>query len=349
MKSKEFKLHMKNLGLSFPKCIEWSKDLIVLYKYKPFGVGKDYPYIPIFKKPVELSVLEDKITYRVVAKYPMIMVSASGIVRYTDTAKLIKQHPTPVYKRLAIMVNNVKVSISGHRLVALAWIPNDDYVTKNVVDHRDGKKINNVVSNLRWVSNATNVASASNRTDRRWWVKKIGSDIIHKFSSLTKVGEFFRRNKASYSATRAPFKVVVSTGTYIVEDVLNFTGWSLEQEDSKPIKIAKLRLLNLKTNKEIVFKAVKEVMNFLNVSKATVRYRFDYRKGVPIKGYNVAINDEPYPAIQERPIQRGVILEKDGEVKEFESLRKAAEFLNIDRKTLVKNSERNGYTITIKQ
>ena len=349
MRSEEFKLHIKNLNLVFPKCLEWTKDLIILKKYKPFGVSKDYPYIALFKKPVEVSLLKDKVTYRVVPMYPELMISESGIVRYTYNNSDEPKVRTLTYKRIYLKRKDNYKTLTLHRLVAMAWIPNDDYVKNNIVDHIDGNKLNNVKSNLRWTSVSINSARARNIVDKRWWVKKIGSDIVYKFSSLTKVGEFFKRSKTSYSAARAPFKIVVSTGTYIVEDVLNFTGWSLEQEDSKPIKIAKLRLLNLKTNKEIVFNTVKEAMNFLNVSKAAIGFRFDYRKGVPIKGYIIAINDEPYPAIQERPIQRGVILEKDGEVKEFESLRKAAEFLNIDRKTLVKNSERNGYTITIKQ
>ena len=43
-----------------------------------------------------------------------------------------------------------------HRLVALAFIPNDD-VTKDTVDHIDGNKTNNQVTNLQWLSRIDNI------------------------------------------------------------------------------------------------------------------------------------------------------------------------------------------------
>lgn len=43
-----------------------------------------------------------------------------------------------------------------HRLVAEAFIPNDDD-TKNTVNHKDYDKFNNRVDNLEWLSNRENV------------------------------------------------------------------------------------------------------------------------------------------------------------------------------------------------
>ena len=43
-----------------------------------------------------------------------------------------------------------------HQLVALAFIPNDNPIEKDTVDHIDGDKTNNSVENLRWLSRADN-------------------------------------------------------------------------------------------------------------------------------------------------------------------------------------------------
>lgn len=43
-----------------------------------------------------------------------------------------------------------------HRIVAKAFVPNDDPDTKTCVDHIDGNKHNNLPSNLEWVSRSEN-------------------------------------------------------------------------------------------------------------------------------------------------------------------------------------------------
>lgn len=44
-----------------------------------------------------------------------------------------------------------------HQLVALAFIPNDNPIEKDTVDHIDLDKTNNCIDNLRWLSRADNV------------------------------------------------------------------------------------------------------------------------------------------------------------------------------------------------
>lgn len=44
-----------------------------------------------------------------------------------------------------------------HQLVALAFIPNDNPIEKDTIDHIDLDKTNNRVDNLRWLSRADNV------------------------------------------------------------------------------------------------------------------------------------------------------------------------------------------------
>jgi len=58
------------------------------------------------------------------------------------------------YLKLSLSEQNRKKMYFVHRLVALTFIPNPDNLPQ--VNHIDGNKSNNVVSNLEWVDNSKN-------------------------------------------------------------------------------------------------------------------------------------------------------------------------------------------------
>lgn len=60
--------------------------------------------------------------------------------------------------QVGLYVGGGKRSFSVQRLVALTYIPTDD--TTMDVDHIDGDKLNNHVSNLQWLSRSENIAKA---------------------------------------------------------------------------------------------------------------------------------------------------------------------------------------------
>ena len=61
-------------------------------------------------------------------------------------------HGRGKYKRITLCVNGKLIHKSVHRLVAEAFIPNDDPEHKIEVNHKDGVKNHNWVSNLEWVT-----------------------------------------------------------------------------------------------------------------------------------------------------------------------------------------------------
>ena len=82
-------------------------------------------------------------------------ISTLGRVRNNKTSNIIKaDEEEKGYQRLSIIVNGKKKHFAIHRLVALAFIPNPNNYPQ--VDHIDGDKTNNKVSNLRWCSNEQN-------------------------------------------------------------------------------------------------------------------------------------------------------------------------------------------------
>lgn len=54
-----------------------------------------------------------------------------------------------------------------HKLVGLAFIPNDDPTVKTTIDHIDENKRNNNMSNLRWLSQGDNVRAYQENKKKR--------------------------------------------------------------------------------------------------------------------------------------------------------------------------------------
>lgn len=58
------------------------------------------------------------------------------------------------YERVVLTKNGIRKTYSVHKLVALAFIPNPE--NKTTINHIDGNKRNNNVSNLEWATEKEN-------------------------------------------------------------------------------------------------------------------------------------------------------------------------------------------------
>ena len=100
--------------------------------------------------------------------YPWIEGSSLGRVRTLDRyvrnkngkrivkGRILKQHHTNRgYMDVQLTVNGKRVHILVHRLVAQTFIPNPDNFTE--VNHKDGNRTKNCVSNLEWCTHEYNM------------------------------------------------------------------------------------------------------------------------------------------------------------------------------------------------
>jgi len=99
-----------------------------------------------------LSELE---IWKTIEDFPGYEVSTLGRVRNKESRRLLKGalHHSGYWQYCLRKEGNTK-TIFIHRLVAKAFIPNPHY--KPQVNHIDGNKLNNKVSNLEWVTNQEN-------------------------------------------------------------------------------------------------------------------------------------------------------------------------------------------------
>lgn len=86
-------------------------------------------------------------------------VSDNGKVRNVNTGKILKYWiDRDGYYRTTISVNKKSYHTGTHRFVAIAFIPNPNNLPE--VNHKNGKKWDNSVENLEWVTTQENVQHA---------------------------------------------------------------------------------------------------------------------------------------------------------------------------------------------
>ena len=85
-------------------------------------------------------------------------VSNLGEVRNKLTGRVLKPYDKEGYKRVRLVKDKKAFGTGIHRLVLMSFCPVDG-MNKLEVDHIDGDKSNNTLSNLRWVTHEENISN----------------------------------------------------------------------------------------------------------------------------------------------------------------------------------------------
>lgn len=124
-------------------------------------------FVEVSPKPVHLKITEVregkvmkftrpiyyKEGYRFVPGYTNFAINEEGTVLDTKTGDII---PLEEGRGGYLYVKNVR----HHRLVALAWVRNPSIYDYQIVNHKNGDKADNRISNLEWVDDSINVKHA---------------------------------------------------------------------------------------------------------------------------------------------------------------------------------------------
>lgn len=170
-------------------------------------------------------------------------INEKGEVRNDETGLIKKptENKATGYLVLDLYSDNKRIKVPVHRLVAEAFIPNPE--NKPTVDHKDGNRKNNTISNLRWAwyseqnSRFDTVGVRSERVRATHYIeyRKQRGGGHESWGNIDKVLYFDRiKDCAEYfNSTTSNISLRLKEGTIGARG--RTRAWKLEYENSKRI------------------------------------------------------------------------------------------------------------------
>ena len=150
--------------------------------------------VPESKKKKVRKTLEDTEEWKKIPGFPHYQCNIKGEVK-GNTGKLLKPYGQNGYTMYGLLDENyIQKNNRAHRVVALTWIANDDPKNKTQVNHKDGNKKNNHISNLEWCTPKENMAHywlQPNACTKRRPLRFTKDDEVLNFTSMKMAAAHF--------------------------------------------------------------------------------------------------------------------------------------------------------------
>ena len=222
----------------------------------PKGYEEVIDYFKIIDKPANYRSLDNHIVtleqpvynkiktdFRMIARYPNYFINNKGDIYDNDKSEILRVKKTKgLYLRISLKDQSGRTrfaSCATHRLVALAWLPNNDFKTKPILDHIDGDKTNPAVDNLRWVSYKENADLAFEQGLKRHNVPLIIRNVktkeITNVKSIKEAANFIGKSLSRVSLNAILLNKLWkgNNGDFEIKLVNDVTKW--KYEDNKDL------------------------------------------------------------------------------------------------------------------
>ena len=128
-------------------------------------------------------------TWKTITDYPNYNISNYGNVKNIITNKPLRSSEKGGYICISLNQNGNRKSFKIHRLVALAFIDNPE--NKSDVNHKDKNKMNNMVSNLEWMTRKENnihrcqdIKIKSNKNKQINRIDRNTNEVLEQYNSI---------------------------------------------------------------------------------------------------------------------------------------------------------------------
>lgn len=155
-------------------------------------------------------------------------VSNLGQIRNIKTKQVLigsqtgKRNGVWRYKTHGLQVNGKRIFTLTHRLVAQTFVPNPN--NQPQVNHIDENKLNNIASNLEWVSNKENSRHSNNVKIKQL---DLNGNLIKVWNSLYEIGDYgYNKPNVSMCLNKK------LNGKYLVTQYKNYKWEYVQENDS---------------------------------------------------------------------------------------------------------------------
>lgn len=133
--------------------------------------------------------------FKFIEDYPDYLVGNMGTVYSTIKRRPLVQSDISGYKKVTLINTTGTKDILVHRLVAEAFLPKVE--GKEYVDHIDGDRSNNVLSNLRWCTFRENCSfPLAIENKRSSAIQRVGKPVIQYDLDGNEIARFRGQNEA---------------------------------------------------------------------------------------------------------------------------------------------------------